>query len=559
MTTLSATPGTHTGDESQTAVLFDQNRTLTDPGTGGPRDKWDLNGNGNTTELVGQSTVAWTVLPAAGASISKLVKGALDADWTTNGLTNATFTGADSQVDYRLQITNPNATPLTNVTVYDLFPRVGDTAIGGSLAGTPRGSQWASLFQGMTSVPAGATVSYSTSINPCRPELFGGTAGQALPVGCTNSWTTTPPFDPRAVRAIKVTVPRVDPSATPTNIDFRMNAPALTGASDQAITNPGAVSNNNVAWSAFRASSPSASDSLLASEAPAVSVRRAAGQIGDRVWLDTNRNGLQDPGEPGVAGVTVELRDSAGNTVRDASNAPIRTTTDADGNYRFTVPLGTWSVAFLSVPAGYQLTASKVGSDDTIDSDATALGAATHTVTVTDPIRNGAGANVNLDLDAGLVTNSLGWEKVDATDAGHRLGGSEWTLTPVDAGNTPIGAPIAVTDCVAANAAACTGRDVDPGNGTFNVEGLTSGRWRLVETKAPAGYKLDPAPRYIEVSGATKFAAPIENAQQEAPTIPLTGGTGSFLFWATAGGLTALVALGLAAQRIRRRRAPLAA
>lgn len=559
VTGLIASTGTHTGDESQTAVLFDQNRTLTDPGTGGPRDKWDLNGNGNTTELVGQSTVAWTVQPSAGASISKLVKGALDADWTTNGLTNATFTGADSQVDYRLQITNPNTAPLTNVTVYDLFPRVGDTAIGGSLAGTPRGSEWASLFQGMTSVPAGATVSYSTSINPCRPELFGGTAGQALPVGCTNSWTTTPPFDPRAVRAIKVTVPRVDPSATPTNIDFRMNAPALTGASDQAITNPGAVSNNNVAWSAFRASSPSASDSLLASEAPAVSVRRAAGQIGDRVWLDTNRNGLQDAGEPGVAGVTVELRDSAGNTVRDASNAPIRTTTDADGTYRFTVPLGTWSVAFLSVPAGYQLTASKVGSDDTIDSDATALGAATHTVTVTDPIRNGAGANVNLDLDAGLVTNGLSWEKVDATDAGHRLGGSEWTLTPVDAGNTPIGAPIAVTDCVAANAAACTGRDVDPGSGTFSVEGLTSGRWRLVETKAPAGYKLDPAPRYIEVSGATKFAAPITNVQQEVPTIPLTGGTGSFLFWATAGGLTALVALGLAAQRIRRRRTPLTA
>ncbi len=29
--------------------------------------------------------------------------------------------------------------------------------------------------------------------------------------------------------------------------------------------------------------------------------------IGDRVWFDTNRNGIQDAGETGVPGVTVTL------------------------------------------------------------------------------------------------------------------------------------------------------------------------------------------------------------------------------------------------------------
>jgi serine-aspartate repeat-containing protein C/D/E len=32
-------------------------------------------------------------------------------------------------------------------------------------------------------------------------------------------------------------------------------------------------------------------------------------EIGDRVWSDLNGNGIQDPGEPGIAGVTVSLVD----------------------------------------------------------------------------------------------------------------------------------------------------------------------------------------------------------------------------------------------------------
>ena len=32
-----------------------------------------------------------------------------------------------------------------------------------------------------------------------------------------------------------------------------------------------------------------------------------SGVIGDFVWLDTNGDGIQDPGEPGIAGVIVRL------------------------------------------------------------------------------------------------------------------------------------------------------------------------------------------------------------------------------------------------------------
>ena len=71
----------------------------------------------------------------------------------------------------------------------------------------------------------------------------------------------------------------------------------------------------------------------------------APATIGDRVWNDADGNGA-DNGEPGVPGVTVILKDTNGVEVA-------RTTTDANGNYRFTglVP-GTYAVD-IEVPAGF--------------------------------------------------------------------------------------------------------------------------------------------------------------------------------------------------------------
>ena len=51
-------------------------------------------------------------------------------------------------------------------------------------------------------------------------------------------------------------------------------------------------------------------------------------EIGDRVWFDTNQNGIQDADEPGIAGVTVRLYDTSGNLLAE-------TLTGTDGSYRF--------------------------------------------------------------------------------------------------------------------------------------------------------------------------------------------------------------------------------
>ncbi|MBN2117197.1 MAG: carboxypeptidase regulatory-like domain-containing protein [Anaerolineales bacterium] len=89
----------------------------------------------------------------------------------------------------------------------------------------------------------------------------------------------------------------------------------------------------------------------------------ATASIGDLVWKDTNNNGVQDDGEPGMADVTVNLLGSDGKTVAAS------TTTDAAGNYSFTELLpGTYYVQVVA-PAETSFTKANAGGDDARDSD----------------------------------------------------------------------------------------------------------------------------------------------------------------------------------------------
>ena len=102
--------------------------------------------------------------------------------------------------------------------------------------------------------------------------------------------------------------------------------------------------------------------------------------LGDRVWHDTDNNGLQDPGEPGISGVSVSLyRDTDGDGQAEpgeADGAAIASLlTDAGGAYTFTdLPSGRYFLVF-EQPAGYSAVPDNSGSDDSLDSDAGAGGA----------------------------------------------------------------------------------------------------------------------------------------------------------------------------------------
>jgi uncharacterized repeat protein (TIGR01451 family) len=82
------------------------------------------------------------------------------------------------------------------------------------------------------------------------------------------------------------------------------------------------------------------------------------GDIGDLVWRDRNRNGIPDPGEPGIPGARVALTNLDTGTVT-------ATTTNSNGIYAFTdLPPGSYRVAVdtstvtgsLTTPSSYSVT-----------------------------------------------------------------------------------------------------------------------------------------------------------------------------------------------------------
>ncbi len=85
--------------------------------------------------------------------------------------------------------------------------------------------------------------------------------------------------------------------------------------------------------------------------------------VGDKVWEDVNRNGLQDVGEAGIAEVVVRL------VQNDVTVSEVLT--DVNGIYQFEQLLpGTYRLDF-EVPAGYTVTRVSQGADVSLDSDGT--------------------------------------------------------------------------------------------------------------------------------------------------------------------------------------------
>ncbi|MFM7154129.1 MAG: SdrD B-like domain-containing protein, partial [Bacteroidota bacterium] len=111
----------------------------------------------------------------------------------------------------------------------------------------------------------------------------------------------------------------------------------------------------------------------------------AAVSVGNLVWLDKNANGVQDAGEPGLAGVIATLLNGSGVPVAvDADDNPIvDQVTDANGNYKFTnlIP-GSYRVKFTNPDVRYTLSKANQGTDDAQDCDADETTFTTHATTL---------------------------------------------------------------------------------------------------------------------------------------------------------------------------------
>ena len=110
-------------------------------------------------------------------------------------------------------------------------------------------------------------------------------------------------------------------------------------------------------------------------------------KLGDFVWNDANKNGIQDPGESGISSVMVMLE---GRTT-DGRDINRNMLTDADGMYMFDgLYPGSYRVTFPR-PGGYDPTAQDAGLNEAKDSDA-------HPLT---------GVTAYVDLDYGMYYPDL--------------------------------------------------------------------------------------------------------------------------------------------------------
>lgn len=178
----------------------------------------------------------------------------------------------------------------------------------------------------------------------------------------------------------------------------------------------------------------------LALQSPVVS-------IGDRVWLDVNRDGLQDANhttEPGIVGVTVELYAADGTTFITS------TTTGTDGFYSFTdLTYSTNYVVKFVLPTGSSFT-TKFSGAVAADSNADVV---TGQATVITPA-DGENAALTPDeptIDAGMVNIDLALAKVLNTAPNFYPGKTvQYTLTPSNLGTTNALAGWKVTDVLPA-------------------------------------------------------------------------------------------------------------
>ena len=103
-----------------------------------------------------------------------------------------------------------------------------------------------------------------------------------------------------------------------------------------------------------------------------------------------NNNGIQDDGELGINGVTVNLLDATGTELAS-------TTTDADGLYAFNFLFaGQYQVEFIDLPTDYIYAPQNAGADDTVDSDV-------NTTTGRTSVFNLAVGEQNDTIDAGVA------------------------------------------------------------------------------------------------------------------------------------------------------------
>jgi len=392
-------------------------RTFTVQGAGDGTDDSDPGPNGQTAVITLAAGEDNEDIDAGIAPIPENPAIGLAKDLTAG----PTETGAGVySLTYTFEIENLGDVALTNVGLEDDFAA---TFVG------------ATVVSGPTPAASGCSTAAATN-----------TASLAVGASCTAVWT--------------VVVTDVTPGQTYNNTAIASGtSPAMTVVTDisddGAITDPDGDGN---------ADEPGENDPTPATIPPLPE----QAVLGDKVFLDANGDGIQDPGEAPVAGVTVQVR-------RPDGTGLVEVITDANGMWSVTLDAGDYDVNFV-LPDGFTFSPQGQGGDPLADSNVQPDGQ-TGTLTL-------AAGETNTSIDAGLVPlGSLGNRVFLDTDRD----GIQ------DPGETSVaGATVQLFEANAdGTKGALVGSQVTPADGSYNFEALSAGGYIVVVTP-PAGFVLGP-------------------------------------------------------------------
>lgn len=460
-------------------------------------DIHDLNGNGDTEELLCSSTADGAnieVVASPSLASEKNVRGQLDNAYQVSPSVALSVDGGS--LEYRVTVTNTGNVEMTDVVLADILPHVGDAGV--VSVNEARDSEWRPSLIGPVAAPAGVTVLYSTARNPCRGDFNPANPDadnswplltNGAPSDCADpGWSTVPPTDITSVQSLRIEFnDLVIQPLDALQFSWPMQAPLRAAPVD------GELASNSFGYYSTRVDTGA---KLLPTEPLAVDIALNTPQpaeYGDQVWIDTNANGVQDISESGFDGVRVELYRYRGTGSADPAQDELLgfRLTSSDGNgdqgrYQFTdLSTGQYYARFIR-PAGYGITQRNApGSTSATDSDAdpdTGLTAITTLETNT----------IDRDWDMGLVPSSSAsvgdYVWFDRNGNGVQ---DESTLDGINGirvllfDNSSPGAPAQVDATVTAD-------DVNGNPGHYRFEGLTLSTAYFVRFSAPSGAVFSP-------------------------------------------------------------------
>ena len=213
-------------------------------------------------------------------------------------------------------------------------------------------------------------------------------------------------------------------------------------------------------------------------------------KLGDKVWNDLDKDGIQDANEPGIAGITVKLYQNGADGLPGTTDDVLLTTTSTDinGNYIFVNLAASagastnYNVQFSNMPSGFSFTAqNSTGSTTANDNDANGNGRTGSINLLADNLTVDAGISLGTPVGKGSLGNKV-WYDLNSNgvqDAGELGTGGVTVTLQKDINGDGVFSGAAETGFATVTTNAL---------GEYMFDNLDAGTYKVVFSNMPLGY-----------------------------------------------------------------------